>query len=293
MGKLFSPTTLACKGGTFRNRALIGETVINFKEKQVVIHHEAILDIGEFETINAVLDGRRLREPRSAALYALSGITSCGCSAKWEPCNTGYHRYYRCTAHCGEKWQRQEAMEQKVWESFGEYLKERQARADYLELTKQSVIKLKEDLVKVEHDININASEWKSLLKKDLAGYPVETVEETKAELNAARESLDWQKAKIEGQLLLLPQVNPEEIEGELARLGEPWLLCDWSTTVETPQAGLGLDQAKILRQTLIWLGAEVRVERGEIRIIGRLPVGVRAKVGAKAGASGAVEARL
>ncbi len=292
MGKLFSPTTLACKGGTFRNRALIGETVINFKEKQVVIHHEAILDIGEFETINAVLDGRRLREPRSAAFYALSGITSCGCAAKWEPCNTGYHRYYRCTAHCGEKWQRQEAMEQKVWESFGEYLKERQARADYLELTKQSVIKLKEDLVKVEHDININASEWKSLLKKDLAGYPVETVEETKAELNAARESLDWQKAKIEGQLLLLPQVNPEEIEGELARLGEPWLLCDWSTTVETPQAGLGLDQAKILRQTLIWLGAEVRVERREIRIIGRLPVGVRAKVGAKAGASGVTEAR-
>jgi hypothetical protein len=113
-GKLFSPTSLACKGGTFRNRALIGETVINFEEKQVVIHHEAIFDVAKFEAINAVLDGRRLREPRAAAFYALSGIIFCGCGAKWEPCNTGTHRYCRCAAHCGERWQRKEAFEQAV-----------------------------------------------------------------------------------------------------------------------------------------------------------------------------------
>jgi hypothetical protein len=57
-GKLFSPTSLACRRGTFRNRALIGETVVNFEEKQVVIHHEAIFDVAKFEAINAVLDGQ-------------------------------------------------------------------------------------------------------------------------------------------------------------------------------------------------------------------------------------------
>jgi hypothetical protein len=287
-GKLFSPTSLACKGGTFRNRALIGETVVNFEEKQVIIRHEAIFDEAKFEAINAVLDGRRLREPRSVAFYALTGIVSCGCGAKWEPCNTGKHRYYRCTAHCGEKWWRKEAFEQEVWDSFGDYLKERQARADYLELARQSEAKLGEELVKIERDIDANTSEWRSLLEKDLAGYPVEIIEKRKAELNAARESLEWQKAEIEGQLLLLPQVNPDEVERELAILGEPWLLCDWSTPTETPHDSLSREQAEILRQTLLRLGAEVRVERGEIRIVGRLPVGVGAKVGAKAGASGA-----
>lgn len=284
-GKLFSPTSLACKGGTFRNRALIGETVINFEEKQVVIRHEAILDLAKFEAINAVLDGRRLREPRSVAFYALTGIVSCGCGAKWEPCNTGYHRYYRCTAHCGAKWQRKEAFEQEVWDSFGDYLKERQSRADYLELAQQSEAKLGGELLKIQRDIDTNTLEWRSLLQKDLGGYPTQIIEQKKAELNAARESLEWRKAEIEGQLLLLPQVNPDEVERELTTLGEPWLVCDWSTPTETPHDGLSREQAEILKQTLLRLGAEVRVERGEIRIIGRLPVGVGAKVGAKADA--------
>ncbi len=286
-GKLFSPTSLACKGGTFRNRALIGETVVNFEEKQVIIRHDAIFDEATFAAINAVLDGRRLREPRSVAFYALTGIASCGCGAKWEPCNTGKHRYYRCTAHCGEKWRRKGAFEQEVWDSFGNYLEERQGRADYLEVARQSVAKLREELVKVERDIETNSSEWRSLLEKDLASYPAEIIEEKKAELNAARASLQWRKAEIEGQLLLLPQVDPYEVERELAALGEPWLLCDWSTPDETADDGLSREQAEILRGTLLRLGAEVRVQRGEISIIGRLPVGVGPKVGAKAGASG------
>jgi hypothetical protein len=287
-GKPFSPTTLACKNrGTFRNRALIGETVVNFEEKQVVIPHKAILDLAKFEAINAVLDGRRLREPRSVAFYALTGIVSCGCDAKWEPCNTGKHRYYRCNAHCGEKWRRKEALEQEVWDSFGDYLKERQSRVDYLELAQQSAAKLQEELDRVKHDSDTNALEWDALLDKDLTGYPAETVEKKKAKLNAARESLEWQKAEIEGQLLLLPQVKPDEVERELATLGEPWLVCDWSTPAETRHDSLSREQAEILRQTLLRLGAEVRIERGEVRIIGRLPVGVGAKVGAKAGASG------
>jgi hypothetical protein len=292
-GKLFSPTSLACKKGTFRNRALIGETVIEFEEKQVVIHHDAIFDVAKFEAINAILDGRRLREPRSVAFYALTGIISCGCGAKWEPCNTGKHRYYRCTAHCGERWRRKEAFEQEVWDSFGDYLKERQRRADYLELARQSVAKLREDLDKVERDIEANTTEWKSLLKRDLSGYPVRIVEEEKAKLNAAGESLEWRKAEIEGQLLLLPQVNPDEVEQELATLGEPWLVCDWSTPEDIPHDGLSRQQAEILRQTLIRLGAQVRVEREEIRIIGRLPLGVGTKVGAKAGASEAISRHL
>ena len=65
MVSIFAPSTLACKGGIFRNRALVGETTIQFEEKTVVIHHEAILEIAKFEAINAVLDGRKLREPRS------------------------------------------------------------------------------------------------------------------------------------------------------------------------------------------------------------------------------------
>jgi len=121
-----------------------------------------------------------------------------------------------------------------------------------------------------------------------LAGYPTEIVEEKKAELNAARESLEWRKAEIEGQLLLLPQVDPDEVERQLATLGEPWLVCDWSTPAETSHNGLSREQAEILRQTLLRLGAEVRVQREEIRIIGRLPMGVGGKVGAKTGAPGA-----
>ncbi len=291
-GKPFSATTLACRNkGIFWNPALIGETVIDFKEKQVVIHHEGIFDEAKFEAIKAVLDGRRLREPRSVTFYALTGLIVCGCGAKWEPCNNGNHRYYRCTVRCGEKSWRQEAMEHFVWDSFGGYLKERQARTDYIQLAQASVAKLQDELTRIERDIGSNASEWRSLLERDLEGYPAVVIEDKKAELNAARESLEWRKAEIEGQLLLLPQVNPDEVEREVAKLGEPWFMCDWSTSGGTLD-DLSQEQGKILRQTLLRLSAEVRIARREIRIIGRLPLGAGTMVRAKQGAAGATASR-
>jgi hypothetical protein len=96
-----------------------------------------------------------------------------------------------------------------------------------------------------------------------------------------------WRKAEIEGQLLLLPQVNPEEVEREVATLGEPWLMCDWSTPGESHRDGLSREQGEILRQTLLRLDAEVRIEKGEIRTTGRLPMGSGDMVRAKQGASG------
>jgi hypothetical protein len=240
--------------------------VVNFKEKQIVLHHDAILDVTRFEAIRAVLDGRRLREPRSPTFYALTGLVVCGCGAKWEPCNNGNRRYYRCTARCREKSWRREALEQAIWDSFGVYLKERQART-------------------VERDISSNAAEWRSLLERDLAGYPADITQDKKAELNAARESLEWRKAEIEGQLLLLPEVNPEEVEREIATLGEPWLMCDWSTPGESHRDGLSREKGEILRQTLLRLGAEVRIAGRETRITGRLAVGTGARGRAKQGA--------
>jgi hypothetical protein len=257
---------------------------VNFKEKQIVLHHDAILDVTRFEAIRAVLDGRRLREPRSPTFYALTGLVVCGCGAKWEPCNNGNRRYYRCTARCREKSWRREALEQAIWDSFGVYLKERQARTDYLELAQVSMAKLKDELTRVERDISSNAAEWRSLLERDLAGYPADITQDKKAELNAARESLEWRKAEIEGQLLLLPEVNPEEVEREIATLGEPWLMCDWSTPGENHD-GLSREQGEILRQTLLRLGAEVRIAGRETRITGRLAVGTGARGRAKQGA--------
>ncbi len=178
-------------------------------------------------------------------------------------------------------------MEHFVWDSFGGYLKERQARTDYIQLAQASVAKLQDELTRIERDIGSNASEWRSLLERDLAGYPAVVIEDKKAELNAARESLEWRKAEIEGQLLLLPQVNPDEVEREVAKLGEPWFMCDWSTSGGALD-DLSQEQGKILRQTLLRLSAEVRIARREIRIIGRLPVGAGTMVRAKQGASGA-----
>jgi len=283
--KRFTRTTLAGEGGIFRNRALIGETVIDFREKQVIVRHDPILDVATFEAINAVLDGRRLREPRSKAFYALSGLGVCGCGANFEQTKSGKYRYYRCRAKCGEKAWRKESFERAVWDSFGDYLKDRQRRMDYLDLARQCEAKLQGELDRVQRDLEANSAEWRALLNKDLGGYPAEIVEAEKRELSAARESLLWEKARIEGQLLLLPQVDPTEVEKELAALGEPWLLCDWSLRGEGIDEGLPREQAEALKQTLLRLGATVEVRRREIRILGRLPL----KVGAKKSASGTV----
>jgi len=286
-GKLFSSATLSCKGGIFRNRALVGETIIRFQEKTVVIQHEAILDEAKFEAINAVLDGRRLREPRSLVFYALGGLGICGCGAKFESHKAGNHRYYVCRKRCGEKVWRKDTLERAVWNRFGAYLRERQARSDYLELATQSETKLKEELVRIGQELAKNSLEWRSLLEKDLAGYPAEIINEKKAELNAARESLEWRKAELEAQLLLIPKLNPEDVERELAVLGEPWLMFDWSTQTEAGlHSELPLEQAKILRETLLRLGASVLVKDREVRILGRLPIEPEPQVCAKKDAS-------
>jgi len=286
-GKHFSSATLACKGGIFRNPALVGETTIQFEEKTVVIHHEAILDKAKFEAINAVLDGRKLREPRSPVLYALGGLGICGCGAKFESHKAGNHRYYVCRKRCGEKVWRRDTLERAVWNRFGAYLRERQARSDYLELALQSETKIKEELGRIGQELAKNSLEWRSLLDKDLAGYPAEIINDKKTELNAARESLEWRKAEIEAQLLLLPKVNPEEVERELAVLGGPWLMFDWSTHAEDDcHSALLPEQARALRETLLRLGARYTVKNGEVHIQGRLPVGSESHVCANTGAS-------
>ena len=100
-------------------------------------------------------------------------------------------------------------------------------------------------------------------LRKTWQATLPEIINEKKAELNAAQESLEWRKAEIEAQLLLLPKVNPEDVERELATLGQPWLMFDWSTQTEAGRHNeLSLEQAKILRETLLRLGARVLVKK-------------------------------
>jgi hypothetical protein len=48
VGKPFTTVTLR---GLFRNRALVGEPVINFKEKAIILRHDSILDAATFETL--------------------------------------------------------------------------------------------------------------------------------------------------------------------------------------------------------------------------------------------------
>jgi len=279
-GKPFSTQTLTGKAALFRNRALIGETIIRFKEETVVIHHDAILDVPTFEALQAVLDAQGVRERRTQ-FYALSGIAYCGCGARFESAKSGIYRYYRCAVHCGERHWRKGDFEWAVWNSFGEYLNNRQSRMDYLQLARQSEVKVREELQKVEREIKANGEEWKALLDRDLSGYPAAIVEQKKKELSAAAESLQWQKAQIEAELLLLPQVDPADVEQELTTLAAPWLLCDWSTRDQIPHGSLPRQQAEVLRQTLLQLSARVHVEKGDIKIVGRLPVGFGTKVNA------------
>ena len=70
------PFTTVTLHGLFRNRALIGKTTINFKEKVVTIDHEPMMDVVIFEALQAMLDERKLRTPRSEVFYVLSGLYS-------------------------------------------------------------------------------------------------------------------------------------------------------------------------------------------------------------------------
>ena len=71
------PFTTVTLHGLFRNRALTGETTINFKEKVVTIDHEPIMDVVIFKAWQAMLDERKLRAPRSEVFYAVSGLVFC------------------------------------------------------------------------------------------------------------------------------------------------------------------------------------------------------------------------
>ena len=280
-GKPFSTQALTGRAALFRNRALMGETVIKFKDEMVVIHHDRILDDSTFDALQVVLDSQGVRERRTQ-FYALSGISDCGCGARFESSKCGNHRYYRCAAYCGEKVWRKDDFEWAVWNSFGDYLNECQNRMDYLQLASQSVTRLQDDLRAVSRDIETNTAEWRALLDKDLSDYPAAVVNDKKRELSAEAESLRWRKAQIEAELLLLPQVDAADVERELATIAAPWLMCDWTTREETSSGCLPREQAEILRQTLMRLGARARVQNGEIRIIGRLPI----PIGANAKAS-------
>jgi hypothetical protein len=178
-GKPFTRATLR---GLFRNRALTGETTINFKEKTVVLKHDGILDVATFEALQAILDERR-RTQRSEVFYALSSLVYCGddhlagdggglpryepCYGKFEPTKTGPNRYYyRCKNHCGEKAWRKDDLEWEVHEAFSRYLEKRESQREYLELAQQSRAKLEKDLTEIEHSIDENDREWRILLKK-------------------------------------------------------------------------------------------------------------------------------
>jgi len=308
-GKPFTRVTLR---GLFRNRALIGETTINFKEKVVVLKHDGILDVATFEALQVMLDGHR-RAQRSEVFYALSGLLYCGggyltedsggllryepCYGKFEATKTGPNRYYyRCEKHCGEKAWRKDDLEWEVHEAFSRYLEKRESQREYLELAQQSRAKLEKDLAEIEHSVDENDREWKILLEKELADYPPIIISDKKRELTAARESLLRAKAKIEAQLDTLPQVDLAEVELALDNLAKPWRMCNtggyympypmaWERRTiadgkwrpEIPRKLTG-EQAHCLRETLLKLECRITIKNHAVFISGSLPLaGVRA----------------
>jgi len=236
MGKPFNHATLRY---LFRNRALIGETVIRFKKKTVILKHDPVLDVPTFEALHTMLEESRLRAPRAEVFYALGGIIRCGCGARFEGTKTSPgNYYYRCEKHCGEKAWRKDEFEWEVREAFSSYLRQRVDQQQYLELAQKSRDKLEQELSAVERDIAENDREWTTLLRKELAEYPDIIINEEKRRLTAARQSLLGAKAKIEGELESLPHVDPAEVEEALRELAKPWQRCDvmqrpelWSQT--------------------------------------------------------------
>jgi len=289
-GKPFTTNTLR---GLFRNRALVGETVIDFREKVVVLHHNPILDVAMFESLQALLDGRKLRAPRSEVFYALSGLVCCGkCGRKFESTKTGANRYYyRCTAHCGEKAWRKDELEWEVHEAFSRYLERRESQKECLELAQKSRAKLEEDRDQVARDLETNMREWKTLLEKDLAGYPDILISDKKRELMAERQSLEQRQARIEAELEALPSIDPAEVEMALSELAKPWQLANtggycvpspmswergsaasakWQPDTERK---LTDEQARLLREMLLKLDCRITIRNRAVFISGKLPL--------------------
>ena len=307
-GKPFTRVTLR---GLLRNRALIGETAINFKEKTVVLKHDRVLDVATFEALQAMLEERR-RAQRSDTFYALSGLVYCGNGEKFEPTKAGTNRYYyRCAKHCGEKPWRKDALEWEVYEAFSRYLQKWESQREYLEVAQKSQAKLEQDLAQIENDMVENDRQWKTLLKKDLADYPDIIIKEEKRRLIAERESLLRAKAKIVSELESLPKVDLVEVESALAELAKPLQACNsggygipspmsWerasiAEAIETQRGGnkergakllalavgtprrLTNEKACLLREMLLKLNCRITIRKRAILISGSLPLaGVR-----------------
>lgn len=229
----FSAETLGGKRGLFRNRALIGQTLIHFRDEPepVIVWHERILDDATFEALQVMLDGRRLRGPRSEAFYCLSGVTFCGCGARFEPTKSGSNRYYRCKARCGERYYQKDRLEWEVYEAFIRYLRQKENRQEYLELAQRSKAGLQQKSAQVERGLGENMRDWQVLLKKDLADYPDILINEEKRKLKAERESLLQAKSGIERELAALPEVDPAEVEAALSELAKPFESCRYGVS--------------------------------------------------------------
>ena len=302
-GKPFSPVTLGGKGGLFRNRALVGETTIQFKEETVIIHHEPILDMDTFEALQIMLNERRLRASRSDVFYALSGIIFCRCGTRFEPTKIQKNRYYRCKACCGEKHWRRDDLEWEVNEAFGRYLARRDSLRDFMQLAQQSEAKLRQDLLRAKAEKEHTEGKWMMLLKKELAGefdgYPRETVESQKDDLRAKTEILKVEETRLAAELEALPKVDPAEVERALNELAEPWQMANtggygmrypmsWervSVVSKTWNSGipckLSEEQAHLLRETLLQLNCRITIRKHDVFISGKLPLGISAKEGA------------
>lgn len=274
----------------FRNRALIGETVINFTEEQVIIHHEPILDNATFEALQILLDERRLRAARSPTFYALSGMLFCGCGARFEANKIGRNYYYRCERGCGERSWRKDELEVEVWKAFWRYLKHRDERKQFLELSQQSSARLQRDLVRVERALSENDSGWRLLLAKDLADYPEIIINEEKRRLSAERSSLLGEKTKLEQDLIALPLVDFEQVEQELNTLAESFQFTNtggyglpfamsWERATSKEKT-LPEAEAHFLRDVLLKLNCRITIRNRCIFVSGKLPL-VRAMVDA------------
>jgi DNA invertase Pin-like site-specific DNA recombinase len=306
-GKPFVAASLTGKRGLFRNRALIGETTINFKEESVVLHHEGILDRTTFDQLQALMEERRLRAPRSMVFFALSGIAFCSCGSRLEGKTSKQYRYYRCNKGCGHKMWRKDALESETYRNFISYLEGKEGQQQYLELAQQSRAKLGKQLRDIEARMAPNDREWRVLLDQALAEWPEIIINDKKRALKAERESLLQAHAKIEAQLAMLPTVDPDELERALAELHKPFIMANqggydmpypmcWGLTVENDGRLTDL-KLKLLREILLKLncrvtvysdlnygvpayGPMVPVHQDVVTISGRLPICIGAKEG-------------
>lgn len=299
-GNLFTSGKLA---RTLCNPAMVGETSIAFDNGAVVIHHDPIFERGKWQAIVAVLDGRRLREPRSHAFYALGGVVFCICGAKFEGGKARQYEYYGCKAHCGVRPWRRERLEFEVAESFWLYLHQRDSRIAQLSLAQQSEAVLRRRLAEIEKETAPIDSQWMTLLKKELEpdhnGYPAKIIAAAKMGLQARMASLSRERQRLESDLAALPQVDSAEVERALAGLAEPWKvvsgdgrfdqgaphIMSWqrrsfvNRTWRLGMSRLSDGEAHLLREMVMRVNASIIVSNVGIRISGQLPLGSRANV--------------